>query len=95
MWAVNFFVQSAGGTRRSWPKASKIFTFGCAQWRECFFGDLVLRNNIWYKKFSNTPFTGEISGRISGRFVDGKFDGQTICTHRKAYHALFLNMLAW
>ena len=37
--------------------------------------DLVVRNDTWYKKFSDVPFTGEISGRISGGFVNGKFDG--------------------
>ena len=37
--------------------------------------DLVLRNDTWYKKFNDVPFTGEISGRISGGFVNGKFDG--------------------
>ena len=37
--------------------------------------DLVLRNDTWYKKFSDVPFTGEVSGRISGVFINGKFNG--------------------
>lgn len=37
--------------------------------------DLVERDELYYKKFSDVPFTGEISGRISGGFVNGKFDG--------------------
>ena len=37
--------------------------------------DLVLREGLWYKKFTDVPFTGEIEGRISGGFIDGKFDG--------------------
>ena len=30
--------------------------------------DLVTRNDLYYKKFTNTPFTGEISGLESGKF---------------------------
>ncbi len=40
--------------------------------------DLVLREGLWYKKFTDVPFTGDINGRISGRFIDGKFDGQFV-----------------
>jgi hypothetical protein len=37
--------------------------------------DLVYRKGLYYKKFTDVPFTGEIEGRISGSFIDGKFDG--------------------
>ena len=37
--------------------------------------DLVLREGLWYKKFTDVPFSGEIKGRISGSFINGKFDG--------------------
>ena len=33
--------------------------------------DLVLREGIWYKKFTDVPFTGDIEGRISGTFKNG------------------------
>ena len=37
--------------------------------------DLVERNDLYYKKFTNVPFTGEISGIESGSFKNGKKDG--------------------
>ena len=43
-------------------------------WSETF-EDLVERNGLYYKKFTDVPFTGQIKGRISGRFIRGKFDG--------------------
>ena len=38
--------------------------------------DLVERDDLHYKKFSNTPFTGEISGKKTGRFKAGKRHGE-------------------
>jgi hypothetical protein len=37
--------------------------------------DLVERGGLYYKKFTDVPFTGDIEGRISGRLIDGKFNG--------------------
>ena len=37
---------------------------------------LVERNNLYYKKFTNVPFTGEISGEKNGSFKKGKKDGE-------------------
>ena len=37
--------------------------------------DLVKRNNLYYKKFTDVPFTGEISGKRNGKFKKGKKDG--------------------
>ena len=37
--------------------------------------DLVERNNLYYKKFSNTPFTGEITGKHTGKFENGLREG--------------------
>ena len=43
--------------------------------------DLVERNDIYYKKFTNTPFTGTVSGKnlhedlTSGIFKNGKKNG--------------------
>ena len=37
--------------------------------------DLVLRKGLYYKKFTDVPFSGDIKGRISGGFINGKFDG--------------------
>lgn len=38
-------------------------------------GDLVERDGLYYKKFSDVPFTGEIEGRVQGRFKNGKEEG--------------------
>jgi hypothetical protein len=29
-------------------------------------GDLVARNGLWYKQFSDVPFTGKVTGREQG-----------------------------
>jgi hypothetical protein len=34
--------------------------------------DLVLRDGIFYKKFSEVPFTGKTTGKYQGSFKDGK-----------------------
>ena len=45
--------------------------------------DLVERNNLFYKKFTDVPFTGEVSGiseeffgKMSGKFKNGKKEGE-------------------
>ena len=40
--------------------------------------DLVERNDLYYKKFTNTPFTGEISGLENGKFKKGKRVGEWV-----------------
>ena len=37
--------------------------------------DLVVRNDLYYKKFTDTPFTGEISGKEAGKFKKGIKEG--------------------
>ena len=37
--------------------------------------DLVPRNNLYYKKFTDVPFTGEIFGLENGRFKNGALEG--------------------
>ena len=36
------------------------------------YDDLVKRNGLYFKKFSNMPFSGEAFGQFSGSFKDGK-----------------------
>ena len=38
--------------------------------------DLVERNNLYYKKFTDVPFTGELSGIENGTVKNGKKNGQ-------------------
>ena len=38
--------------------------------------DLVVRHGLYYKKFSDVPFTGKVTGqRERGQFKDGKKEG--------------------
>ena len=40
--------------------------------------DLVERERLFYKKFTDVPFTGEVTGQIQGSFKDGKRDGSWV-----------------
>ena len=40
--------------------------------------DLVERNNLYYKKFTDVPFNGEVSGVVEGKFKKGKKEGEWI-----------------
>ena len=37
--------------------------------------DLVIRNGLYYEKFTDVPFTGKITGNKQGSFKDGKKNG--------------------
>ena len=50
--------------------------FSSPSWSETLtLEDLVLRNNRYYKKFTDVPFTGEIFGLENGRFKNGELEG--------------------
>ena len=36
------------------------------------FDDLVERNDLYYEKFTNVPFTGKVTGNSQGSFKNGK-----------------------
>ena len=38
--------------------------------------DLVKRDDVYFKKFTSTPFSGQTTGRIKGSFKSGKRDGE-------------------
>ena len=42
------------------------------------YDDLVTRDEIYYEKFSNKPFTGKTTGRIKGKIIDGKREGEIL-----------------
>ena len=44
--------------------------------------DLVKRNELYYKKFTNVPFTGEVSGIESGKFKNGIKDGEWLIYYK-------------
>jgi antitoxin component YwqK of YwqJK toxin-antitoxin module len=37
--------------------------------------DLVERNDLYYEKFTNVPFTGKVTGEEQGSFKNGKREG--------------------
>ena len=39
------------------------------------FEDLVYREGLFYKKSSDVPFTGKVTGKSQGTIKNGKFDG--------------------
>ena len=50
--------------------------FSSPSWSETLtLEDLVLRNNLYYNKFTGVPFTGEIFGLENGRFKNGELEG--------------------
>ena len=38
-------------------------------------GDVVMRGGLIYEKFTQTPFTGEITGLVNGKVKNGKKEG--------------------
>ena len=43
--------------------------------------DLVVRDGLYYKKFTDTPFTGKVSGNEQGKMKNGKKEGEWIAYH--------------
>ena len=39
------------------------------------FEDLVVTDGLHYKKFSQVPFTGEVTGNYQGKLKNGKWEG--------------------
>ena len=43
-----------------------------------YIDDLVNRGGLYYKKFTDVPFTGEVSGQFNGKFENGRMDGRWV-----------------
>jgi len=43
--------------------------------------DLVERDGLHYKKFTDVPFTGKVAGKTHGSIKDGKQDGPWVRYH--------------
>jgi len=41
--------------------------------------DLVQRDGVYYKKFSDVPFSGKVTGSFNGSITNGKREGAWIC----------------
>ena len=50
-------------------------------WSETW-DDLVQREGIYYPKFSEVPFSGEITGEFQGSFKNGKREGAWVFYHQ-------------
>jgi len=46
-----------------------------------YWGDLVLRYGLYYKKFTEVPFTGKVEGEQQGKLKDGKLEGPWVEYH--------------
>ena len=57
-----------------------LYLLSSPSWSETI-EDLVERGGLYYKKFTDTPFTGEISGIQNGKFIKGKRVGRWILYH--------------
>ena len=49
-------------------------------WGETF-ENLVLRDGLYYKKFTDVPFTGKVEGEQQGKIKNGKRDGPWVSYH--------------
>ena len=44
--------------------------------------DLVVRNDLYYEKFTDIPFSGKVTGVQQGSIKNGKFDGAWVKYHK-------------
>ena len=69
-----------------------IYSNNTLLWSETLtIDDLVERNDLYYKKFTNVPFTGEISAIESGKFKNGVKDGEWTTYYERGQLEYILN----
>ena len=56
-------------------------SFALAASRGLEMDDLVIREGLYYEKFTDVPFSGKIEGLQRGSFKDGKKDGPWVAYH--------------
>jgi hypothetical protein len=47
--------------------------------------DLVERNDLYYEKFTDAPFTGEVTGKEQGSIENGKREGAWFSYYKGNY----------
>ena len=52
-----------------------------AMGEEVTFADLVERDGLYYKKVTEVPFTGKVTGLQQGRFKNGVMEGPWVSYH--------------
>ena len=50
-----------------------LFLSFCSLVHAITMGDLVLRDGLYYKKFTDVPFTGKVRGKYDKGFDEGSF----------------------
>ena len=56
-----------------------LFIFSTPSWSESVPSyEMIQRDGLWYKKFTNTPFTGTATGQSQGKLLNGKQEGEWI-----------------
>ena len=59
-----------------------LFIFSTPSWSESVPSyEMIQRDGLWYKKFTNTPFTGTVTGVTQGKILNGKLEGEIIAYH--------------
>ena len=56
-----------------------LLLFTSVSWSHTINSDELIKSNIdglYYEKFTDVPFTGEITGKIQGNIVKGKREGE-------------------
>ena len=54
-----------------------LLLFSSVSWSEDIaFDDLVLRDGLFYEKFTDILFTGKVNGKIQGKISKGKREGE-------------------
>ena len=60
-----------------------LLIFCTPSWSETLTIDnLVERNKLYYKKFTNVPFNGEVSGIENGNIKNGRKNGEWVSYHK-------------
>ena len=54
-----------------------VFLVSCVQ-EKVEYDDLKEREGLYYKKFSEVPYTGKVIGRVQGQIKEGKPEGKLV-----------------
>jgi antitoxin component YwqK of YwqJK toxin-antitoxin module len=45
------------------------------------FGNLFKKDGLWYERFADAPFNGEVKGQVIGKVINGKREGPWVWYH--------------
>ena len=58
-----------------------LILIGCSKSEPIESNLLIERNNVYYEKFSNEPFSGRVKGKINGTLKNGRFEKEVFFYH--------------